>query len=263
MTHGILVVVASAWAFGWEALVAIGTLGLAIVTAGLAWSTRGLASETADEVKHSKRQVDAALEQVEVSQRQAKTAHDALDAAREQTRISQLTLNAQIRPVLIDMPLDLGVEERLVYPGRDEPIAGPGGGVHVFAGPEEAVVSIPFRNAGAGLAMVRGVGMLLTVEAPAPPVMIQPANVPAGERGRVSFRATPSEVSFALLSQVIQDRGSFSIEVGYSDLAGQQYTITRFDVYFRSHAHTNWEVRQVHLQEPGADAPFAGSAPVA
>jgi hypothetical protein len=28
-------------------------------------------------------------------------------------------------------------------------------------------------------------------------------------------------------------------------------------------AHTNWEVRQVHFQELGADEPFAGSAPVA
>lgn len=38
----------SAWAFGWEALVAIGTLLLAVGTAYLAWSTRAVARKTRD-----------------------------------------------------------------------------------------------------------------------------------------------------------------------------------------------------------------------
>lgn len=263
MIQGVPAAAASPWELGWDTLVAIGTLALALATAALARSTRGLANETADEVEHSKRQVDAALEQVKVSQRQAETAQDALDAAHEQTRISQLTLNAQIRPVLIDVPLDLAVEESLFYPGREEPIAGHRGGVHVFSGDQEVMVSVPLRNAGAGLAMIRGIGMRLTVATPSAPVIIQPANVPAGEHGRVSFRATPGDAAFAPLSQAIAGQASFSIEVGYSDLAGQQYTISRFGVHFRSRAHTNWEVRQVHLQELGAEEPFAGSAPVA
>lgn len=125
------------------------------------------------------------------------------------------------------------------------------------------MVSLPVRNAGAGLAMIRGVGVRLAVASPTPPSMIQPANVPAGERGRVSFRTTPGDAAFAPLTQAIQAHQSLSIEVGYSDLAGQQYTVSRFDVYFRSQAHWNWEVRQVHLQELGGDQPFAGSAPTA
>jgi hypothetical protein len=253
----------SSWQFGWEALVAIGTLALALATVGLAWSTRNLASETAEEVSHSKQQVDAALEQVRVTQAQAKTAQRALDAARDQTRISQLTLDAQIRPVLIDVPLDLATEEQLFYPNREAPVRGNRGGVHALASDEEVMISMPFRNAGAGLAMVRGIGMRLTVATPTAPVMIQPANVPAGEYGRVSFRATPGEAAFAPLGQAIRARSNLSIEVAYSDLAGQQYTVTRFDVYFRARAHTNWEVRQLHLHEPGSDEPFAGSAPVA
>lgn len=39
------------WAFGWDALVAFGTLALAAVTFLLAWSTRRLAVETATEVQ--------------------------------------------------------------------------------------------------------------------------------------------------------------------------------------------------------------------
>lgn len=125
------------------------------------------------------------------------------------------------------------------------------------------MVSLPIRNAGAGLAMIRGVGVRLTVASPAPPWMIQPANVPAGERGRVSFRTTPGDAAFAPLTQAIEAHQSLSIEVGYSDLAGQQYTVSRFDVYFRSQAHWNWEVRQVHLQELDGEQPFAGSVPTA
>jgi len=82
----------------------------------------------------------------------------------------------------------------------------------------------------------------------------------------VAYRVTdltPGAAAFAPLSQAIEARQSLSIEVGYSDLAGQQYTVSRFDVYFRSQAHSNWEVRQVHLQELGADEPFAGSASTA
>jgi hypothetical protein len=47
----------SAWQFGWSALVAIGTLGLACVTAWLAWSTRSLARETAEDVRGANRPV--------------------------------------------------------------------------------------------------------------------------------------------------------------------------------------------------------------
>lgn len=45
------------WAFGWEALVAIGTLLLACVTAGLAWLTRTLAKSSAADVRSQWRPV--------------------------------------------------------------------------------------------------------------------------------------------------------------------------------------------------------------
>jgi hypothetical protein len=135
--------------------------------------------------------------------------------------------------VLIDVPLDLAIEEPVVYPGREEPVMGHRGVVHVGAGDGEVLISLPLRNAGAGLAMIRGVGIQLAVAHPPAPVMLQPANVPAGERGRVSLRATPGEATFAPIRQAIEVQQSISIEVGYSDLAGQQYTVSRFDIHFR------------------------------
>jgi hypothetical protein len=263
MTHVVLAAESSPWEFGWEALVAIGTLALALATAGLAWSTRRLAARTTEEVELSGRLVEESQRQAHATQRQAQVAHDALAAAREQTRISQLTLDAQVRPVLIDVPLDLATEEQMVYPGRDEPVIGHRGAVQVSASDTEVLISLPWRNAGAGLAMIRGLAVRVGTELGPPPVMILPANLPPKEYGRASFRAAPGDAAFAPLREVIQQQQSLSVEVGYSDLAGQQYTLSRFDLYFRSRAHWNWEVRQVHFQDPGADEPFTGSAPTA
>lgn len=257
----------SAWAFGWEALVAIGTLGLAIATGALASSTRGLARKTAEEVEQSARQVEASLQQVEVAQQQAEAAQQALQSAHAQARLAQLTLNAQIRPVLIDVPGRPGVQETIRYPDTirapsgEKVVHGDEGVVHVAASDAEVLISVPLRNAGNGLAMIRGLNLALHIEIGQPPVRIDPPNVPPTEHARVSFRAVVGDAAFSPLSQSIRDRRDFSIQVGYSDLAGEQYTVTRLDLYCNTSGH--WYVRQVHLEEPGSDVPFAGSAPAA
>jgi hypothetical protein len=250
----------SPWEFGWEALVAIGTLALAAATGLLALSTRNLAARTSEEVEHSGRLVEESQRQVKATQEQAHTAQEALAAAHEQTRISQLTLNAQIRPVLIDVPLDLAAQGPIFYEGRDEPVTAQRGAVHVEISEAGASISVPMRNAGAGLAMIRGVGLRTGEPIPSPPVTVRPANVPPGEDSRVSFAVAADHPALATIQGTIVPLpgNSFSVEVAYSDLAGEQMTVTRFDVYFRS---GSWEVQQIHLQEPGADQPFAGSAP--
>jgi hypothetical protein len=262
----------SPWGFGWEALVAIGTLALAGATLLLAISTRSLAKKTAQEVEHTRAQAEAtnaqvseSRRQVEASQEQARIAHEALNAAREQTHLAQLTLSAQIRPVLIDVPLDLGEpSEPVFYAGSDEPILVPRGGVHVFANEDGVRISVPLRNAGAGLAMIRGIALEVGEPIPLPATTIQPANVPRGERGRVSFVAGHDHPRLDAIRAAIEPSyGTFSVAVSYSDLAGQHLALSRFDVSFRSEAHMNWEVRQVHLSAAGSDEPFAGSAPVA
>jgi hypothetical protein len=252
----------SPWEFGWEALVAIGTILLSVATGALALSTRNLAAKTAEEVEHSGRLVKESQRQVAATQDQARAAQEALAAAHEQTRLAQLTLNAQSRPVLVDVPLDLSHKEPIFYSGRDAPVEAHRGGVHVHVGDEGAMISVPMRNAGVGLAMIRGISLEVGEATPPAPVTIQPANVPAGEYARLSFLAAPEHPAFAAIQRAIAAQ-NFSVVVSYSDLAGQQMTLSRFDVYFRSRAHYNWEVRQVHLQEPGADHPFAGSAPTA
>lgn len=262
----------SPWGFGWEALVAIGTLTLAVSTVLLAIATRSLAKKTAQEVEHSGRQAEAmnaqvseSRRQVEASQEQVRISQGALEAAQEQTRLAQLTLSAQIRPVLIDVPLDLGEpSDSVFYAGSRDPMSVPRGGVHVFANENGVRISVPLRNAGAGLAMIRGISLEVAEPIPPPATTIQPANVPPGECGRVSFVAGHDHPRFDAIRAVLEPAyGTFSVVVSYTDLAGQHLALSRFDVSYRSEAHMNWQVRQVHLSEPGSDAPFAGSAPIA
>lgn len=88
--------------------------------------------------------------------------------------------------------------------------------------------------------------------------------MPAGEYGRVSFLAPPDHAAFGAIQRAIQPgRCNLSVVVAYSDLSGQQETRARFDVYYRSEAHYNWEVRQVFLEEIATGLLYAGSAPVA
>lgn len=251
------------WEFGWDALVALGTLALAGATLTLALATRSLAKETAEEVEHSAHQVEEARRQVEVAQAQAEHARRQVDLAQQQTRIAQLTLSAQIRPVLIDVPLDLARAEPIFYPDREEPIGGNPGAVHVVAADRTFRISVPVRNAGAGLAMIRGISLSVRDAVPPPQTMIRPANVAPNERSRVSFFGSADEDP--RLEPVLEAiaSGQLSVEIGYADLSGQQYTISVFNVVFRSQAHWNWEIRQVHLKEPDGEAPFAGSAPTA
>lgn len=120
---------------------------------------------------------------------------------------------------------------------------------------------MPLRNAGAGLAMIRGADLALRgPEIGQPGVRSDPPNVPPKEFGRVRFRAKPGDAAFSMLREIIDYVQDFSVEVAYSDLAGQQLATTRFDVYHCS--GTRWAVRQIHLQEPDADESFASSGPV-
>jgi hypothetical protein len=243
---------------GWEALVAIGTLFLAGATFRLARSTRDLAEETTDEVQHSKRQVDAALEQVRVAQEQATTAEAALESARRQTEIAQLTLNAQIKPVLVDVPPIPTIPDQVGFPGKS-PVQKSQGAVIVNASNHEVLISVPFRNAGAGLAIVQAVGIRSRTDIGTPGHLIRPTHLAPGEHGRVGFRAQPGSAAFRPLLDVIDDEQDFSVEMGYTDLAGQQYERSILDLY---HVEgLGWGIRQVHHQKPGADQPFAGSAP--
>lgn len=237
-----MIVATSGWEFGWEALVAI-------TTGVLAFFTWRLARQTAREVSHSG-------QQVELSRRQAEASNELASAA-------QLTLRAQIRPVLVDVPLDLSAppSESASYPGRDDPVMLHPGAVHVNDGADEMMISFPLRNAGVGLAMIRGIDIWFPTPGPQPAFTINPANLAPGDRGRVSIRAVRGEPAFDQIATVIK-ADNFSIRVAFGDIVGQEIFRTRFDVYRQNGAMYGWIIRQVHFEDPDTREPFAGSAPI-
>ncbi len=265
------------WDLGWEALVAIMTGVLAVMTGVLAVMTWRLARQTAREVKYSGQHLEQSKKQVEASNLLAETAQTTLEAQIQQVEASnrlaetaQTTLEAQIRPVLIDMPLDLpaGPVETAVYPGaRSEALMLHPGEVYVGVwnfgeATDETMVSIPIRNAGVGLAMIRGVEMWFPTPCPPSQIAIDPANLAPGEAGRVLVRAARGEPAFDQMNNVLLS-GSFSLRVLFSDIAGQRLFLTRFDVHRQNGFLDGWIVRQVHFEDPETREPFAGSAPVA
>lgn len=243
----------TAWSFGWEALVAIATLVLAAVTVVLATATWRMATQTGREVSQT-------AQQVEATQEQARIANDALNVANEQTLIAQRTLAAQIRPLLIDVPAERSTEEELPDSVAAE-VSGYRGSIHAEVTGSGIVISLPIRNAGAGLAIIRGVGLLVGEPIPSPPVTIMPANLPPGERGRINFVVRNDHPAANAVHVAVESTRSFVIELGYSDLAGEQLTVTRFDLTYSPDSDPGWQVRQVHHLEPGTEVPFVGSAP--
>lgn len=249
--------------YNWEVAgvfgTALGTVLLAAATGALAWTTSEdvratwvLAEVAREEVQHAGSQVTEMKRQVEASQNQ-------VTVSQEQVAVAQHTLQAQIRPVLVDVPLELSIFEPAIFPDRDA-IAVSRGAVHVHIGSDEVLVSVPVRNAGAGLAMIRGAEMRTATAHPPAALAIDRPNLPPGEYARVGFRAAVLDPAYGPIVEAMR-AGNFSVVVAYADLAGQQLTHSRFDIYARPMAHTGWEVRQVHLEQPGSGTPFAGSAP--
>jgi hypothetical protein len=89
---------AAAWEFGWEALVAIGTLGLALSTVVLAWSTRALAVASRNDQRAQWRPVVIVGENPEVAVSTDDDGRDLLSARlRNVGRGPAFAVQAQLR----------------------------------------------------------------------------------------------------------------------------------------------------------------------
>jgi hypothetical protein len=195
-----------------EGLVAAGTLTLALFTWKLASKTAALAEKTTKVAELTEREVAAVIEQAEV--------------AREAVSVSRATHEGGLRPVLVEVPSGqflsvLTSGERVKVPGlnatRDyvdlstlyvQDIEG----VALF-------VSVPFRNAGAGIAFVRS-ARLSWAEGEGQNVEVEwsTSSLPVNEIVRVSFtlREDRGEPTFGQLMAYSR----FTVSVTYSDLAG-------------------------------------------
>jgi hypothetical protein len=210
------------WAFGWDALVAIGTLTLALVTVGL-----GLAALLGN-----------------------RTSRRALDVAQAELQAATLPLLEAVPaeggrardypPELVDYR-GLGAREPGQWRYRDEvDVRGESGGVFL---------SVPFRNVGTGIALIGGPrpqalsvpDLMWTVGECSRPL------IPSGQYARLSFRLQGlREEAYA--------------EVFYSDVSGNQ--TARLRLYLRGERDVPtgqmfWTVHGTALYTDGVAVPFA------
>jgi len=225
------------WLIGSQIAVAIGTL----VLGAIAWWTARAASKTAK----------AAEDQVE----------------------------AQTRPLLIDVgprivqpqqfggvPVQRLAEEITFEDGYVIRVSSIAGLIAGHGREDRHYLSIPLRNVGVGIALIEGIALL---EARYPGTTPKP-NVPPGEQTRLNFvvRDTETQDGLSHFRAVVgagfwdedYDRpagpmkeppwdgeGVIGLEVGYTDLAGQQRTRTHLEVR-RDRETGRWSMSRVTHQ---------------
>jgi hypothetical protein len=154
-------VVASLWAWhGWDALVAIGTLALALATGWLAWLTRRAVGESRDELVLLRREVEAVEHQSGALFEQTAALEQQTKATNKQATISATALEASVRPVLVGVPATFDPErEEVPYP-RGPVALVERGRVHYEENEQMVYCSVPLRNVGGGIAFIQRVTLL-------------------------------------------------------------------------------------------------------
>lgn len=162
----------------------------------------------------------------------------AVDAAQASAEISRLTLQAGLRPVLVDVPLGRFVErEEIRYHelGARQVGAVEDRGEIDSRTPERGdwqdrrLISIPFRNAGPGIAVIRTV----------PPRAI--TNESTGWiQGSPTLRIVPPSEIVRLNFLAPETTHVMRVEITYGDSVGEQMTRTRLLV---RRIDGRWQVR--------------------
>jgi hypothetical protein len=121
-----------------------------------------------------------------------------------------------------------------------------------------ATIIVPFHNVGTGLALIRGARLIgFDVGWPIPwrRSSVQTA-APPGQLARITFSADLDPGDGAALAaelESLEEPVSFSVEVEYSDLGGEQLTRTVVKI---EGAHSYWRVKDVALYDRAAGEPF-------
>jgi hypothetical protein len=192
------VLAASSWTWGWDALVAIGTLALAAGTGVLAWSTWGVVRESRDAIKLQAREVETLEKQTTAIAEQTEAVRIQAEATQRQAEVSAAALTSSVRPVIVGSiaPAEITKVSELDRTPRDlEPVTYPGDyavpvrplAVHYEERADMLYLSFCVRNIGAGVAFVQRVALLTRT---AYPVRISPPIIAPNETARVLIALT-------------------------------------------------------------------------
>lgn len=194
-------------------------------------------------------------------------------ASRQELALSRTAFQASTRPILVDAPLDVftiekevptfglrpleqGIPRRIHDLGRISVSAGQASGQHQAEG--YARITVPLHNVGAGLALIRDarlIGFDVGWSIPWRRSSMQTA-APPGQLTQITFSADIDPGDGQALEVDLGDLDdpvSFSVEVDYSDLSGEQRTRTLVTV---EGARSYWRVTDVKLYHGDSDEPF-------
>lgn len=221
--------------------------GLALLASSyLALITKRATDAANKTARAAQAEAAAAAKQLEVSQQQ-------IEVSQRQADIAQHGVEVQMLPVLVEQPLDLSFEERAGFEDIDLTVHP--GGILVSQQDDRARVSMPVLNVGRGPARIGTASLRHVSEeghrmSGASMTSVTRATVPVDGAARVNFvfdRSTQPPAMWDAWSFVPR-YGSFSVLVRYTDLAGGQDTISRYDVHTRDRAQYEWEVRSVYVE---------------
>lgn len=195
--------VASSWAWGWDALVAIGTLALAAGTGVLALFTWGAIRESRETIKLQAREVQAVERQTGALAEQTQAVQVQAEATRRQAEVSAAALTSSVRPIIVAAiaPAEITNVDELNRTPRDlEPVTYPGDyavmvrplAVHYEERNDMLYLSFCVRNIGAGVAFVQRAALLTHT---AYPIRISPPIIAPNETARVLIALTLKQSS--------------------------------------------------------------------
>lgn len=167
----------------------------------------------------------------------AKAARDAVGSAAEQAAIARESLWAQQKPVLIEAVrlVSINQHDREMVKFQDGTWTKPMlGEAHVLcASGKAAYVSLPERNVGRGVAVVDSATLLVEGTGSEPlrvgGAYLRRRHVPPRETVRMDFVIAPGTTSYEAVEDAINEAGSLSVSIGYSDLAGNAQE-SRYDL---------------------------------
>lgn len=238
-------------------LLALGTLGVAMLTGRTARRTRELAQATVKLATSTEREVQAVVEQAE--------------AARQQVEVSQEALLATYRPRLLNVPLGwtevgpaAGARRTYVNVTDIEGMTDD----HLDPVTDAHRISVPIRNVGTGLALIRRVQIRWhSPDAHHPEALGElgetgtfanafPSVLPPSEQGLL--QSTFSIGAQASILGYGPDLRRFSVDVDYTDMSGQLHETVRLDVSQEGDP-PRWYVWTVHFYVTGESKPYASS----
>lgn len=204
---------------------AVGTLALAAATFLLSRQNAAVVRATRATAEAANREVEAASAQLDMSQRQVTAMQKQVEASQRQGAAAEAALSAQVRPALIDVPSADVWDDA---PAGNEKVRK--GDIVCWARSENGRgrCSVPLRNGGSGLAMIRGALIRLVNrdgrEAEGPPVewAVSRQNLAPRDETRLTFEIDQRHPLWEAFLFTFTEYGSPTVEIHYTDVSGEQ-----------------------------------------